>query len=357
MLRKILVILAVILPYTLQVSAQTSNSSPGIVVAGSCVLSGESGLWLITPDGTAELIQAEAQQPQWGSEMNLYYVAFDGTFWSPATYHIPTQSTGMYGQLLGFSSTPEVLEWSNDGRFLAYIKSNERTDAPTDLLYVVDDTGMNANLPAPAASDVGIAWSPDSGSLAYQSSEDGQIHVQSFPGGEDRVLTNGLLSIESISWSPDGSQIAFVEKTEGNLELFIVDVNTQDVRSIDGVFEEKPWEGADVAWSPDGATIAVLSFDRNYLATLSLLQLSDSSVTVISQGGQMASLRWLPDSRHLATIDYGQPIPTLFILPIDGSEVAAVAISDFIVDDFAFSPDLTETSLPSQTINLCTPIG
>ena len=106
----------------------------------------------------------------------------------------------------------------------------------------------------PVTSERGVealpALSPDAGSIAYRSGEDGMgdILVREIDGDTVLNLTGHMNADErDPAFSPDGRQIAF-RSTSGNGGIFVIDRNGARARRLTNF-------GASPAWTPDGGSI------------------------------------------------------------------------------------------------------
>ncbi|HEY0074097.1 MAG TPA: WD40 repeat domain-containing protein [Abditibacteriaceae bacterium] len=186
----------------------------------------------------------------------------------------------------------------------------------------------------------GLAWSPDSKTLAT-SVHEGDITLWNAQSGEkQRVLRTEAIS---IAWSPDGKTLA-AGGADGIVQFF----NSQTGR------EEDEWQtkGAvqRLAWSPDGKKLAlgVTMQERNQAGT------STVRVWDVEMGREMRALgvarvlqhlHWTPDSSAIAVsgradinrADKGQ----LRVWDAaNGAEL--IALDERCgLEDFAFSPDGT----------------
>ena len=187
--------------------------------------------------------------------------------------------------------------FSPDGRHLAFVRPD---DAGKSQIWIMPTDGGEAlKLTDVAGGITDIAWSPDSGALAFVSDVDPDqapddhdpkkdprvsvvrriryradglgwrgeafrhIFVVGRESGETRQLTDGEGDDSAPSWSPDGESIAFVadrrpdRETATHSDVYVVPacgggmkLRSQGLSSV-----------AALCWSPDGDAIAVVGSD------------------------------------------------------------------------------------------------
>ena len=157
---------------------------------------------------------------------------------------------------------PAYLSFSRNGHRLAYSHL-----VNTGRLYSVRiDPGRGVPLSEPKEilrnlNGVGRpALSPDGKWLAFNSTEQEEnLFVMNADGSGMRQLTNGHLN-RGARWSSDGKRIAFFSERSGNWEIWIIDINTGELRQVTNL------GGQNVAWpvwSPDGKYLAYTVFGVN----------------------------------------------------------------------------------------------
>ena len=140
-----------------------------------------------------------------------------------------------------------------EGQHITSIKSNPMAKNLQQLTHGVVDGNYNA------------AWSPDSQSIAFDSSRAAPgIYIMDADGGNQRRLPNQPQRGRMPSWSPDGKQIAFSDTMlgghrdhlfGGGQDIYTLNVDGSQLRrrtrhpSMD-IFPD---------WSPDGRSIVYYS--------------------------------------------------------------------------------------------------
>jgi dipeptidyl aminopeptidase/acylaminoacyl peptidase len=197
---------------------------------------------------------------------------------------------------------------SPDGRWIAYVvtevdKAANRTNS--DIWLIPSSSGQPRQLTSSPRHDRHPAWSPDSQSLAFESTRSGsaQIWIINLSGGEARQLTNISTGASQPMWSPDGKMIAFVSTV-------YPEFSDKPFKESDALNKKKE---ADKESSPVKARIITRLLYRHW----------DS---------------WVDDKRQ-----------HLFVVPVNGGDPkdltpgdrdAVPTSSTFSAgDDFAFSPD------------------
>src|ERR1700732_5215751 len=102
---------------------------------------------------------------------------------------------------------------SPDGKWIAYSIATTDMEANSNPsnIWAVPATGGAAIQLTQSGHDSAPAWSPDSKTLAFISSRDGNSQVYMLPmeGGESHAITHTAGGSDLVKWSPDGSTIAF----------------------------------------------------------------------------------------------------------------------------------------------------
>ena len=200
--------------------------------------------------------------------------------------------------------------WSPDGRRLAFTT----TERGRYEIAVADARGRGRRYVASGAQP---AWSPD-GALAFV--ESGDVFV--LRDGEARNVTRTVDDWEaSPAWSPDGSRIAFVAAPArgGDSELFVINADGTARRQL----TDNDYGEASPAWAPNGAVLGFtrvqsgedlrLVLPRLFVGALlrsdvRFLRLADGAdgplVSDVPEPRLEADVAWAPDGQTIAFTRY-----------------------------------------------------
>jgi Tol biopolymer transport system component len=98
------------------------------------------------------------------------------------------------------------------------------------------------------------AWSPDSKRIAFRAADE-SLAVIGIDGGAATPFASGG---GWLAWSPDGTRIAFGGGGPDDVDVYVADPATDQLRLIAG----GPGEQLEPKWSPDGTRIAFLTQDE-----------------------------------------------------------------------------------------------
>jgi hypothetical protein len=182
------------------------------------------------------------------------------------------------GNYLAFLSTREIFDIdlfladARTGKVIRRLASADR-DPHMDALRFIDSAG---------------AWSPDSKKLAIVTFERGDNYlgiVDVDSGRVQHVRVPGVDSINTVAWSPDGHTIVMSAQTTAVSDLFLFDVNTNQVRRL----TEDKFADLQPAFSPDGKTIAFVT-DRGEGSSLELLRFPQMNLATLDLASNRVSV-------------------------------------------------------------------
>jgi Tol biopolymer transport system component len=252
---------------------------------------------------------------------------------------------------------------SPDGRYIAFLSARELFSI--DLFLADAQTGKVIRRLVSSARDSHFeslrfiesagAWSPDSRRIAFITFSKGDNFL-SFVDVESRktehVKVPGIEAITNVAWSPDGSTIAISGQTTGVSDLFLYNINSNELRRLtaDKYADLQP------NWSPDGRTLVFVT-DRGASTVLEQLQFTEMRLATIDvQSGTIRELnafnaarhinpQWAPDGRSIYFISNPEGIPDVYRMNMaDGQLSRVTATRSGVAGITDMSPALTVSS-------------
>ena len=218
--------------------------------------------------------------------------------------------------------------------------------------------------------NVGARLSPDGARLAYISSKRGfaDVYLMDIETRRSERIIEGEQSPEfeslfllrpGLAWSPDGAYLAVVAKMRGHNALFIYDVVEGEVErefvfDLDAMFTP--------AWSPKGNEIAVVGLKDGW-SDLYKVELPDGDLTRLTNDPyDERDPDWSPDGQQLAfssdrpdeSLEFDESVPFRFgqydIYALDTKARRLIRLTDHPANDMypAWSPDGEEALFVSE---------
>jgi len=170
---------------------------------------------------------------------------------------------------------------SPDGRFVAYTRSDGRSDIELRVRDVT--TGESRSIGRTNGLST-FAWTPDNRLVLSQLEFEGpyrsygDLYLRDLDGGERRLTRSARLTQPSAS--PDGATAVAIREGDGTNALVVVDLTSGAVETLVAADPEVHW--AFPRWSPDGRWIAATRWEPN--ANHDVVVLDASTGVLIAAG-------------------------------------------------------------------------
>jgi dipeptidyl aminopeptidase/acylaminoacyl peptidase len=263
-------------------------------------------IWLVDLDAGSQTPLAtgpgSSYSPRWSPDgKRLAYVATDG---GRSQLYVHWMQTDQAARITDLTETPEELEWSPDGRFIAFIM---RTPDEKASLGTPVPKPEGANWAEPLTIITDIKYRADG--EGYLKPGYAHAFVVSAEGGFPRQLTFGAYNEDGpLAWTPDGRYVLVSgNRTEGwkrdpvTSEIYQVSVADAVVTPL----TERVGPDRVPRVSPDGKKIAYLGFNDRLLGYQNVrLYIMDregrNSHSISDQlDRSIDDVRWAADGRSL----------------------------------------------------------
>lgn len=244
-----------------------------------------------------------------------------------ASIYIMELGDGTMRRLTDDSEDASYADWSPDGNYIVYNVGLEsgrhlfvRATSGADRRQLTGEPGTEDSYPD---------WSPDGDQIVFARYD--HIAVE----GEDVDAEIFLLDLEkgntarplnvrgtSPAFSPDGTRIAFVSDLNGSQDIYVMDVDGNNIVQI----TDDPYYDLWPAWSPDG--------DRIVFVSVSEREGNWDLYSVRVDGGNRERLTdhpapdyapaWSPDGTRIAFDSNREGVLSIYIMDADGANVTQV---------------------------------
>lgn len=274
--------------------------------------------WMANADGSGQAVPLEGFPFWWKSTVHPQWGRQEGM---PPSPMLPTQpekgrvvegcegvkppqicvrdaQTGQVTQVTNNLEFEQIgpFAWSPDGQQIVFNAGSdfEVTQRHDHKLYIINADGSGLRqVTSGDTNDIQPAWSPDGELITFHRNCELWVIRPDSSGGRRLLEGTDEFCAVVMVWSPDSQQVAFSNFVGGvHREVWVVNhdgTNPHLVHSFD-----RPLEGMDLAWNPDGRQIACL-FGKGG-EEKGLLINADGSGEKTVEKDMMKKLRsWLPN--------------------------------------------------------------
>ena len=242
--------------------------------------------------------------------------------------------------------------WSLSGDMLAVL-SSDGIEQHVDVIRLRDGSlverithGMRSTRYDHLTFGAGtVDWAPDGHTIAFVAKE----------GPKDLILLWDLYDkklqktlsfdnieiIESLDWAPDSRGLAFVGTGYGQSDIYVVDVDSGDLRQLTGTPQREDYP----AWSADGTRIAFSSKQRNQFDIKTYDLESGKIRTAVSSPTDDLWPQWLPEGNKLLFVSTRDQINDLFVYHLEEQREYRLTRTLSGVMSPALSPDARQVVL------------
>lgn len=169
-------------------------------------------------------------------------------------------------------------------------------------------------------------------------------------GSNPTRLTDDIAWDSCSEWSPDGQQIAFTSDRNGNVNIYVMDADGNDLKQLTDLDH-----ASYPAWSPDGRRIAFMSVRRLGDYDIYVMNADGSDLTRLAEGldfGDWADwdgwwvlmrpreqLSWSPNGEHLLTMSGHDGSLSIYVVNADGGGLTRLTDSSSTDWFPSWSPD------------------
>ncbi len=191
----------------------------------------------------------------------------------------------------------EAPVWSPDGSSIAFdgvLNSDLLRDV---FLVTVSDRPVQTRITTLPGFDCYPSFSPDGTQIVYMSERDKNrdLYIMDLQGNDILRLTDDPAYDYEPAWSPGGSQIVFVSRRSGDSEIYLMDADGENVLQLTDA-AKLDWRPS---WSPDGQWIVFESW-RNGNADIFMMRPDGSDLQQLTDNkAEDGSPAFSPDGRYI----------------------------------------------------------
>lgn len=208
-----------------------------------------------------------------------------------------------------------------DPVFVSWSPDSESGMFSSISMYLVDFN--SGNVDQIIRESASITWSPDARFIVYTTHSSNAILRYDIATGTTITLTDQIGGYIHPMWSPHGEWIAFDSLITGNFDIFVMDMDTYDMRQITFNAERDQL----ISWSPEGSRILYRS-DRQGRTQLYIYDLATAETVSLTEDilheyrdYTVFTGQWSPDGTQIifSTVSNSLHGNQLFLINADGT--------------------------------------
>ncbi|MAE10226.1 MAG: hypothetical protein CMF78_03430, partial [Candidatus Marinimicrobia bacterium] len=258
-----------------------------------------------------------------------------------------------------FGSFHKYMNWSQDGRKLVYTKGhfgNHQSLVNDIKVYDLDEKSSKWLTQSERAAYPD--WSPDGKQIIYVAHENSvsNLYTMNADGSDKKQITNYVYDTQILNphYSSDGNSVVFaMSDKEANLDLFILELTSGDVRRV----TDDPAADYDPVWHPDGDFVSYTSHSGSTPNIHTVNLATGESKQVSDVGDAVWAVQWSPGDTTIMAITLPD-VDTVRIVNVDPHRdvtTQALAIRDHYTDWRSAGPDILLTGVdPKKEVNILT---
>lgn len=228
---------------------------------------------------------------------------------------IRPDGTGEYNLTGGLKNTfAEAPVWSWDGTLIAF-DGLPGSDVLRDVyLVTVDPNPEQWQFTTQPGFDCYPSFSPDGEYIVYmkEQNKNRDLFIADMDGNDVLQLTDVEAPDYEPNWSPDGEHIVFTTKRDGNSEIYVMDADGDNLTRL----TENPGLDWRPVYSPDGNWIVFESW-RTGGGDIYLMRADGSGLRQLTDSpSEDGNPTWSPDGRYIVFHSQRTGSYQLFILEV-----------------------------------------
>lgn len=209
------------------------------------------------------------------------------------------------------------------------------TDPQADVVPLTTMEGKETDPSfSPDGSHVAFVWLKDPGSSTPQY----HIYVRALSSETLLQITDGAGHEHQPHWSPDGSQIAYADIDDMTCSLLTVSPLGGPSRKL---ADCDKYDGDSMAWSPDGATLAMKGPGYKGIDFLTVADGGVRHVTEVPPTDQQdTDPAFSPDGNLLAFVRWhASGVANVYVVPVSGGQPKRLTFDNLKVEGITWEPD------------------